>query len=339
MSQADYKVFVKRLMMGLSGTLLTLLLTACDSGPETSATSSPESGAPVSSSQDYFDTPEQAADALATAARDDGNDALLAIMGKEFEGLLTTDDKASEKVQRSLFSEAYQESHTLEKSADGTITLVVGKNEWPYPIPLVKEQAGWRFDTRAGIEEIINRRVGANELAAINTIKAVLDAQIKYASEDRNDNGVLEYARKFRSTPGAHDGLYWQAPQGATEQEVSPLQRFVTEAGEYLSARESDDAPFRGYHFHILTSQGPNARGGSYEYIVDDSMVAGFAIVAWPNEYGKSGVMTFVMNHEGNIYEKDLGDATTSVDSAMVAFDPDDSWKVVGVHRARKTDQ
>jgi len=332
MSQPYYKDFARRLAMGLSGALLAVLLTACDSGPETTSSSdAPATSSPGSSTQRYFDTAEKAADALTTAAKDEGNDALLAILGKEYEGLLTTEDKASEKVHRTMFYEAYQEAHTLEKSEDGTITMVVGKNEWPYPIPLVKEQAGWRFDTREGVEEIINRRVGRNELAAIYTINAVLDAQIKYASVDRNDNGVLQYAQEFSSTPGQHDGLYWDVPEGTEESKISPLQRFVTEAGEYLTARESDDAPFRGYHFHMLTSQGPNARGGSYEYINDGSMVAGFAIVAWPAEYGKSGVMTFVMNHEGTIYEKDLGDATAEAGSTIVAFDPDDSWKVVSV--------
>ncbi len=331
MSQPDYKNFGKQLAMGVSGALLALLLTACDSGPETAEiTNKPVTS--VTSSQRSYDTPEQAVDALITAARENDDSALLTIFGQKYKDLLMTDDKASEKVQRAKFYEAYQEAHKLQTSLTGLLTLIVGNNEWPFPIPLIKEDAGWRFDTRAGIEEIINRRVGANELAAINTMKSVLDAQIKYASVDRNDDGVLEYARKFSSTPGQHDGLFWDSAEGVSEQDISPLQSFVTEAGEYLSARESDDAPFRGYHFHILTSQGPNAKGGSYEYIVGDSMIAGFAIVAWPDEYGQSGVMTFVMNHEGTIFEKDLGEATAEVDSSMVTFDPDDSWKVVGVN-------
>lgn len=325
MSQPDYNVILKRLMICVTGALLAVLLSACDSGPETEKASSPDV-----SSQRHFDTPEQAVDALISAVRADGNDALLAILGPEYEDLLITEDKASEKVHRGKFNETYQEAHKLETAEDGTKTLVIGKNEWPFPIPLVNEKAGWRFDTHEGIEEIIDRRVGRNELAAIKTCNAVLDAQIKFASNDMNDDGVLEYAQQFSSTPGQRDGLYWDAPEGAGEEDISPLQRFVTEAGEYLSARESEDAPFRGYHFRILTSQGPNAKGGSYDYIIDGSMIAGFAIVAWPAEYGNSGVMTFVMNHEGTIYEKDLGDATAEVDTAMVAFDPDDTWKVVG---------
>jgi len=327
MSQPDYKVFVKRLTMSVSGALLALMLTACDSGPDSSATSSPGS-----SSQEYFETPEQATDALAAAAGENNDEALFAILGKDSEPLFTTTDKASDKVHRTLFREAYQEAHALVKAEDGTVTLVIGKNEWPYPIPLIKEDTGWRFDTREGIEEILDRRVGRNELAAIATSKSVLDAQIKYATTDMNDNGVREYAQKFISTPGQHDGLYWIAPEGAGEKDISPLQRFVTEAGEYLSARESDDAPFRGYHFRMLTSQGPDAKGGSSEYIVDGSMIAGFAIVAWPAEYGKSGVMTFLMNHQGTIFEKDLGDATANVKTDLVAFDPDDSWKAVVVN-------
>jgi hypothetical protein len=209
------------------------------------------------------------------------------------------------------------------------MVLEVGTNAWPFPIPLVRTTNGWQFDTQAGVEELLNRRIGRNELDVLGVMRAYVDAQREYASRDRDGDNVLEYAQKIRSSPGKTDGLYWPPELNG---EVSPLGPWVAQAQSegYLSEPRAADAgpqPFHGYLFKILTRQGKHAPGGKYNYIINGNMIGGFALAAWPARYGDSGVMTFIVNQQGRVYQKDLGERTARIVKGMSAYDPDTSWQ------------
>jgi hypothetical protein len=195
------------------------------------------------------------------------------------------------------------------------------------PIPIVKTDKGWHFDVAEGADEIISRRIGANELAAIDNLNAYVDAQVQYASADRDGDVVLEYAQKINSSPGQKDGLYWESAAGSAD-ELSPFGPFVAEKAAYLADREPGD-PFMGYYYRIVSRQGENAPGGRYDYVINGNMIAGFAMIAWPADYGSSGVMTFIVNQNGTVYQKDLGDATEVGAAAVQAYDPDSTWAEV----------
>ena len=208
--------------------------------------------------------------------------------------------------------------------------LEVGTNSWPFPVPIVKKDGRWFFDTEAGKEEIFRRRIGKNELATLEVMRAYVDAQREYASRDRNGDEVLEYAQRLASTPGAKDGLYWPPD---LDGEISPLGPLVAQAqGEgYRMAGKAQDAtrePFHGYFFKILTRQGKHAPGGKYDYVINGHMIGGFALVAWPAEYGESGIMTFIVNQQGRVYQRDLGPKTDKLAAAMKAYDPASGWAV-----------
>jgi hypothetical protein len=216
------------------------------------------------------------------------------------------------------FLAAAAKSRKLVPEGGDRAHLAVGANDWTLPIPIVRTRAGWRFDTRAGAEEIRTRRIGANELAAMQAALAYYDAQKEYALADRNGDGMLEYAQRLISTPGKQDGLYWAALPGEEESPLGPV--------------FGDDKPgdsYHGYYFRILKRQGPNAPRGAYDYVVKGRMIAGFALVAWPVKYGDTGVMTFLVSHDGQVYEKDLGPGTDAIARAMTRFDPDASWQKV----------
>jgi hypothetical protein len=215
----------------------------------------------------------------------------------------------------------------LEESGKDRRTLLIGDQAWPVPIPLVKTGDRWRFATEEGEDEIINRRIGANERNAILVLNAYLDAQKQYASQDRTGDGVLQYARRLGSTPGKHDGLYWPADASKGE-EQSPFGPLVAEAAPYIKGRTAGD-PYRGYYFKILSAQGKNAPGGAYSYVINGRMIAGFAMVAYPAKYGQTGVMTFIVSHNGKIFEKNLGKGTVDLGAKMTAFDPGPGWKEV----------
>lgn len=274
--------------------------------------------------QRVFDTPEQAAKALVTAARANDERALVEFFGTKQRELIGTVDKVQDRENRLRFATAAEEYQIFRAEDDGRLTLVVGAQAWPFPIPLVKSAAGWRFDTDAGWEELLNRRIGANELAAIETLRAYVAAQRQYASKPRDHSNVRHFARKVRSTPGKRDGLYWDAdPQ--KKEELSPVGPLIPDA----SSREIG-APYHGYYFKILTRQGPAAPAGRYDYIINGHMIAGFAMVAFPAEYGSTGVKTFIVNHYGDVYEKDLGAETARIARAMTEYNPDSTWKRVG---------
>ena len=203
--------------------------------------------------------------------------------------------------------------------------LIIGSEEWPLPFPLVREKRRWRFDTEAGIEEVVNRRVGRNELGAIRNCHAAIDAQVEYASADRDGDEVLEYAQVIISTEGKKDGLYWEAADG---EEASPFGPFIADAKGYLEGRDPGD-PFRGYFYKVITRQGTNAPGGRYDYIINGNMIAGFGLIAFPADHGNSGVMTFMCNHQGKVYETDFGPDSDLIAAGIDEYNPDASWKLV----------
>jgi hypothetical protein len=258
--------------------------------------------------------------------KSDNNKEVLAIFGVEAKEVIFSGDPVSDKQRRERFIHAYDQKNGLSKEGDKMV-LTVGEKDWPFPIPLVKKGEQWFFDTKAGKEEILNRRIGQNELSTIQTMLAIVDAQREYAMKDLDGDGILEYAEKFRSDPGKKNGLYWVTKEG---EEPSPLGDLLARARAegYTQAGSKDKpVPFHGYYFRMLKKQGKHAPGGAFDYVVKKNQIGGFAVVAYPAEYGNSGVMTFVVNHEGVVYQKDLGKNTAKTAKAMMVFDPDKTWK------------
>jgi hypothetical protein len=276
--------------------------------------------------QREFDTPEAAASALVDALRKNDQKALLDILGVEGKALISSGDAVSDRNARERFVGLYDEKHNLE-AGGGKIVIVVGNNDFPMPIPIVPDGPSWRFDTAAGKEEILNRRIGQNELNTIQVCLAYVDAQHEYYASDPDHDNLLQFAEKFLSSPGKRDGLYW--PTKPSEP-PSPLGDLVVKArGEGYSRRSDKPIPYWGYYYRILTAQGKDAPGGAYDYKAHGRMIGGFALVAYPAQYGVSGIMTFLVNHDGVVYQKDLGPNSSAIARAMKTFDPDGSWKKV----------
>jgi hypothetical protein len=265
---------------------------------------------------------------LLEALSSDGDQALIALFGDEHRALIVPADRAASTADRSRIAAAMRTYRLLEERGNDRRVLLVGDQAWPLPIPLVREAGQWRFATAEGVDELVNRRIGANERSAIAVLGAYLDAQRQFAAKDRNGDGVLESAERLGSRPGKHDGLYWPA-DAAKGEEPSPFGPLVAESAPYLAGHTAGD-PYRGYHFRILTRQGQRAPGGAYNYVINGRMIAGFAMVAYPARYGESGVMTFIVSHNGTIYEKDLGRRTAELGKTFAAFDPGPGWNAVG---------
>ena len=278
--------------------------------------------------QQTFSSPNDAVNALVAAARNHDTNAIRLIFGPTGHELVSPDVvQATEEFQ--VFVERLTEKTQLINSSESNATLAIGADGWPFPIPLVRQGAEWRFDAVAGRDEILARRIGRDELGAINVCTAYVDAQREYAGQDRMGDGVLAYARFLRSTPGTHDGLFWPANQPG--EELSPLGPLIAQArveGYQRTAKMLDDksAPYHGYYFKILTRQGKSAPGGKYCYLINGRMLAGFALVAWPAEWGNTGVMTFVVNQQGRVWQKNFGSKTAQTAKAITRYDPDDSW-------------
>ena len=274
-----------------------------------------------------FASPQDAVNALVTAARNHDTNALHAIFGPAGHGLISPDAvQATEEYQ--MFVQRLTEKTQLAPNSDSNVTLEIGADGWPFPIPLVKQDGQWFFDTAAGRQEILDRRIGMDETGAMNVCNAYVAAQREYASQDRMGDGVLAYAQFLHSTPGTHDGLFWPTNSG---EELSPLGPLVAQArveGYHRTAKMLNDkqAPYHGYYFKILTRQGKHAPGGKYNYIINGRMIAGFALVAWPAEWGNTGVMTFIVNQQGKVYQKNLGPRTAKIAGAMTTYDPDKTW-------------
>jgi len=277
----------------------------------------------ASDAQRVFDTPDAAVEALLEALSTDDLDGLNKIFGPEFREALLKADREDAKRDRAVISEhAEREGTRLSEVSESEQILLIGEGEWPFPMPLMRDEKGWRFDTAAGLQEIANRRIGENETNAIAVARVYAEAQEEYAREDRDGDLVLEYAQRLISAPGQRDGLFWPVDEGSDE-ELSPFGPMIAEAKEAQPDSDRSD-PFKGYFFKVLTSQGPNPPGGEYDYIINDNMIAGFALVAFPAEHGDSGVMTFVVSHQGTVYQKDLEPFP-----GMDRYDPDASWSAV----------
>jgi len=274
-----------------------------------------------------FASPQAAVNALVAAAQSHDTNALHLIFGPAGQALISPDAvQATEGFK--LFVQHLTEKNQLLTNSDSNVTLEIGTNDWPFPIPLVKQDGQWFFDTAAGKQEILARRVGRDEMGVMDVCPAYVEAQREYASEDRMGDGVLAYAQFLRSTPGTHDGLFWPAKPG---EELSPLGPLVAQArveGYHRTAKmlNEEQAPYHGYYFKILTCQGKHAPGGKYNYIINGRMLAGFALVAWPAEWGNTGVMTFIVNQQGKVYQKNLGTKTVKIAKAMTSYDLDDTW-------------
>lgn len=279
-------------------------------------------------SQKTFATPAAAVDALIAANRGSHLRKLLAILGTEGAKLIHSGDPIADRRGRRLFVAAYDQSHRLERDGERKATLIVGADEWPLPIPLVREHAGWRFDTKAGEDEILNRRIGRNELSVIDVCRAYVAAQREYATKNLGPGGSAEYAQHFMSKTGKRDGLYWPVKTGEEESPLGLLIARARAAGYRPGTPHPKPRPYYGYYFHILTQQGPNAPGGAKDYVVDGRMTGGFALIAYPATYGDSGVMTFMVNQDGIVYQKNLGPHTPSIAAAITQYDPDGSWQV-----------
>jgi hypothetical protein len=280
------------------------------------------------SKENEFKSPADAVQALVTALKKDSDPDLLSVLGPEAKELIYSGDEVADRQTRQNFLKAYDEQNRIEPDGDNFL-LVIGKNNWPFPIPLVKKGDRWMFDPVSGKEEVLNRRIGKNELDTIQVLLAIVDAQRDYAMADRDSDSLFEYAQKFISEPGKKNGLYWATQEG---EEPSPIGELLANARAEGYASEgalAEPWPYHGYYFRILTAQGSNAPGGPYDYIVDGKMIGGFAVVAYPAEYNNSGVMTFVVNHDGVVYQKDLGENTEELATAMTLYDPDETWAAV----------
>jgi hypothetical protein len=278
--------------------------------------------------EERFDTTNDAVKALTTAVVNKDTNAFEVIFGPSVRELVSADPvQASNGLAN--FSRRVSEKVAPVNTSDSCVVVELGWDAWPFPVPLVKQDGKWFFDTEAGKEEILNRRIGRNELNTISVCRAYVEAQHDYAGECHSGEGVLEYARQLRSTPGQHDGLYWHAEPG---EEISPLGPLLAQARGEGYTHESKimtekQEPYQGYFFKILTRQGRNAPGGKYNYIINGHMIAGFALVAWPAEWGNSGVMTFIINQQGKVLEKNLGLKTSAIASSMTTYDPGPGWK------------
>jgi len=279
----------------------------------------------AASAQQSFKSADEAANALVSAAKSGDQKAVLSVLGKDAADLVSSGDPVEDQATRQRYLAAYDEKHSIEMEGDNKAIVVVGKDDFPFPIPIMRKGDTWRFDTAAGREEILDRRIGRNELDAIQACLAYVDAQNDYADKDHGA-GTGVYAQRIISQPGKKDGLYWPTAQG---EEESPLGELVASATKEGYKVGGGRAPFHGYYYKILTKQGAKAQGGELDYVVRSKMIGGFALVAYPAEYRNSGVMTFLVNHNGTIYQKDLGPNTAQVAERMTAYEPDPSWQKV----------
>ena len=281
----------------------------------------------VAVAQQTFKTPEEAADGLVSSLRSGDSKAVEAILGPGGEDILSSGDAVQDENYRKAFVLAYDVKHSIQPRGDKFALLLLGLEDFPFAIPIGKKGDGWAFDTEAGREEVLARRIGRNELGAIRVCLGYHDAQYEYAATTPKVDGMSVYAQRIVSSPGKKDGLYWPA---AANEPPSPLGEAV--AGASLRGyRVGSGAPYQGYYYKLLTRQGQRAPGGAHDYIVKGKMIGGFALIAWPAEYGNSGIATFMINHDGIVYEKDLGPKTAQLAGAMSEFNPDDSWKKVNL--------
>lgn len=271
----------------------------------------------------YFVSPEAGVTALIEAVKSNDPAKLRAILGRQASKLTRSGDQVADEKSREAFIKSYNDAHKIVQEGDRQAILMIGQDQWPLPFPLVKSATGWRFDTVKGEQEIINRRIGRNELSAIQVCLAIVDAEREYITQDRDSNGTLEYAAKLVSTAGKRDGLYWPTKEGEPPSPLGPLLAAATHEGYQAMPL----APYHGYYYRMLSKQGKDAQGGAYDYFSNGKMTGGFAVIAYPARYGVSGIMTFMVNQDGLVYEKNLGKRTAAIAAKMTTFNPDASWK------------
>jgi hypothetical protein len=282
--------------------------------------------------QQSFSTPEEAANALAVGVKSDDPKDILKVLGFRGADIVSSGDKVADAEARQRFVAAYDVKHSIRLEGDNRGVMILGIDDFPFPIPLIHQKRGWQFDIVAGRLEVLYRRIGRNELDAIQTCLAYVDAQDEYAEKDRTRAGIGVYAQRIVSTSGKKDGLYWQSSDG----DQSPLGELAARASAEGYELGSGPVPYHGYYYRILTQQGPNAAGGILNYVVKGKMIGGFALVAYPAVYGNSGVMTFLINQTGTVYQKDLGNLTLNLVTRMSWFDPDQTWKKVNTTDPRR---
>ena len=311
------RMMASRLLIALRLAAAVMALLATAAAPVTAA------AAP----QKTFATPAAAVDALIAANRGNQIAQLLSILGPDGLKLIRSGDPVADRRGRVLFVAAYDQAHKLDYEGDRKAILIVGADEWPLPIPLVREHDRWRFDTKAGAQEILDRRIGRNEISVIEVCRAYVAAQREYFAKKLGPDGLAEYAQHFMSRIGRRDGLYWPVKAGEEESPLGPLIARARAAGYRPGTPHPKPRPYYGYYFHILTGQGQKAPGGAKNYIVNGHMTGGFALVAYPATYGDSGVMTFIVNSNGIVYQKNFGPKTRRIAGGIMQYDPDPSWK------------
>jgi DUF2950 family protein len=277
--------------------------------------------------QRTFASADEASAALAEAMRTDDARKVFAVLGPGSGKLIYTGDKVADQRLRERFVAAWEKAHKFDGSNPARLTLLLGENDYPFPFPLVQEGSKWKFDAKAGAEEIVDRRVGRNELAAIQVCLAYVDAQREYALKDRDGDGLLNYAEKLVSSAGTHDGLYWPVKEGEPSSPFGPL--MAQASGKGYGGPNDEAKAYHGYRYRILTAQGPDAPGGAYSYMAKGKMIGGFALIAWPARWGASGVMSFICNQDGVVYQKNLGRDSATVANGMTRYNPDTSWAKV----------
>jgi hypothetical protein len=287
-----------------------------------------KAGTVIKSQGEGFDSPQQAVTALVEAVRRVDPAGILTVLGSGAQDLVFSGDTVEGKEEAANFTQAYDEKHQIKMTSATSATLMIGNDSFIYPIPIVKIDKQWHFDVAAGREELLNRRIGRNELAVIQVMLAYVDAQLEYASEDRDGDGVLEYAQKIKSDPGKKNGLYWPVKEG---EKSSPFGPFIAKAArEGYHGDTNKSLPYNGYYYKVVTRQGKNAPGGAYDYIVNGNMILGFGLMAYPAKYGVSGIMSFAVNQEGVIYESDLGEKTADYVSKVEKYNPEEHvWRKV----------
>ena len=274
--------------------------------------------------QKTFATPQEAMAAFETAALAVDIKALRPILGAEGDAILASGDAVEDRDGLERFNRAYKEAHKLDESTPGVAWILIGKDQWPLPIPIVKKGEAWYFDSKQGKDEVLNRRIGRNELWTMQSMLAYMDAQQEYYQRNPQGDKLLQFAQRFISSPGKRDGLYFVTKAGEKPSPLGPLFDARRAAGVQQSADKP--TPYHGYYFRILKGQGAKAAGGAYSYVVNGKMLGGFGLIAHPATYGNSGIMTFIMNHDGVIYEKDLGPQTAELVQKITVFNPDETW-------------
>ena len=275
--------------------------------------------------EENFASPDDAVQALVAAVRSGDTRRIHRVLGPNSGKLIRSGDPVADEQSRVRFVAAYEKGSKIEPDGDAKATLFIGDKDWPFPFPLVRTAEGWRFDAKSGADEILNRRIGRNELAAVQVCLAYVDAQREYALTEGNKDGLHRYALKLVSTTGRRDGLYWRTEEGQPLSPLGPLAAKAKAEG-YGKRENAANEPYHGYFYRILTAQGSDAAGGAYSYLVDGKMIGGFALVAYPARWGASGVMTFIVNHDGIVYQKNLGKTTAALALAMTTFNPDATW-------------